>query len=303
MSFHLVPGLRRIPKVPMISRFASGIWCGAGADAGYCAFRSPFHEVNAYVIVSWRDLVPSLRFYKDGSAVTLPPVYGSVNGYMYWGGSGNWIYYSVTKGWVYSGAFAGELSLGQEPEEAVTYNENVDEEWYAATIGGSTYYEVHLPAGIGRSGRMEVCGPRAEEVDTPEVELTMVWPRWELMGSAERFGKYEGADGKEGTRVFGVPQFSGGDMTFVRSVDKDKTGHYTYGKLHCESGRWVIGAVGSPSGWLEGSEPQVDGSVAFTFQKPEGSDATGTGITVSFDGYVAGTEKGEAYLGSVAVWR
>ena len=54
---------------------------------------------------------------------------------------------------------------------------------------------------------------------------------------------------------------------------------------------------------LQSSFPLHGGAVTFKFTKPQGSDAQGSDISVSFDKYVCGEERDTAYLGSVAIWR
>ena len=78
--------------------------------------------------------------------------------------------------------------------------------------------------------------------------------------------------------------------------------HYTYGAIHYEGGKWVIGTIGDANGWWEGQEPNIENSITFQFKKNDDSQATGTDKTVIFEEYAAVTEKKEIYLGEIAIW-
>ena len=99
MSFHYVPGQFRIPKTPLFA-MPDGIWCGADADSGVFAFEAGYSWGGR---IMSRELCFSLSI--DGSV--MKPVFSSINGYIYWSGSG-YVYYTQTYGWVYmSGMFPG----------------------------------------------------------------------------------------------------------------------------------------------------------------------------------------------------
>ena len=258
-----------------------GVWCGADSDAGYYAFDAGYSWGGR---IMSKELCYSLSI--DGSKLT--PVFSSINGYIYWTGSGN-VYYTQTWGWVYmSGMFPG-----YEPVEDYDYDDG-EIKWTGDRF--YSFYSFPQPGGGAAS-----LTPRGTIHDSGEAkEMTAVWQRW----TAKRgeFGEYEPKDGAEGTRWLGLPRFRGNGEYFVRSFSKTR-GHFTYGRIRHADGKWVIGEPGSDAGWHEGSEPSRDGSVTFKFTKPEGSEAQGTDIDVSLYDHVKGDEHGKAYLGEVAIWR
>lgn len=280
MSFHYVPGQFRIPKVPNFT-LPDGIWCGADSDRGVYAFDAGYSWGGR---IMSKELCYSLSI--DGSK--LSPVFSSINGYIYWSGSGH-VYYTQTYGWVYmSGMFPG-----YEPVEDYDYDDG-EVKWSGDSF--YTFYSFPQPGGGTAS-----LTPRGSIHDSGEAkELSVAWPRW----TAKRgeFGEYEPKDDAEGTRWLGLPRFRGNGEYFVRSLAKTR-GHFTYGRIRYADGKWVIGEPGSDAGWHEGSEPSRDDSVTFRFTKPEGSEAQGSDITVSLYDHIKGDEHGKAYLGEVAIWR
>lgn len=304
MSFQKVPALIHTDSVPGYGIYGVNnppMWAGKGADTGLYAFYAG-SSWGGYIIVDREHLVPTL--YVDG--VEHVPVLADVNGYIYWTGNYGNIYFTMAYGWVLA-----NLAPGLEPVERQWYD-NLGEVATYRWEGDEFYALSAIPVG----GQSVEAVPRgalrvedgSQEDPPPPKEVTTKWPRWVFSdgGSAatSQFGKYEGEDGVTGQKIFGLPRFQLDDGTYIaRSINKDETGHYTYGPIHCEDGRWLIGTYGSSGGWHEGSEPQVDGSVVFRFMKPEGSEARGSNITVAFDRYDAGDEKDEALFGEVAIWR
>ena len=282
MSFQLVPSLFRIPQVPNVSP-PDGIWRGKGGDEGHFAFKAG-SSWGGHVIVRPPNFCHSLQI--DGSK--LSPVFTDVNGFVYWEGSG-YVYYTKTYGWVWCDKFPG-----YEPVESHKWKDDAYE-WR-----GDSFYSLGVPPSSPENGvQMQPRGGLREDGVAKTVKA--VWPRWAATDG--EFGEYEGKDGESGKKVKGLPQFKGAGETFLRSLNKDK-GRYAYGRIHYASGKWVIGEIGSAGGWHEGSEPKADGgSVTFRFTKPDGSDAEGSDIAVSFDRYVCGDESDTAYLGSAATWR
>ena len=282
MGFQYVPSLFRTPAYPGFTP-PDGIWRGKGLDEGLYSFKVS-SQWGGHVIVRDANLFPSLQI--DGSK--LAPVFTDVNGYMYWQGNG-YVYCTKTYGWVWCSVFPG-----YEPVENHKFSDG-DVEWT-----GDTFYSFSAPPS-GPENTVQMRPRGAAYANGSAKSLKATWPRW--AAKSGEFGVYEGKDGESGEKVKGLPQFKGAGETFLRSLNKDK-GHYTYGRIHYASGKWVIGETGSAGGWHEGSEPNAGGgSVTFKFTKPEGSDAQGTDIAVSFDKYVCGEETETAYLGSVAIWR
>ena len=282
MSFQFVPGLIRIPEVPNFMT-PDRVWRGKGSDSRRFAFPGDGYW-GSYLMVEDGDFAPYLLV--DGSR--FKPVFTDINGYIYWQGNG-YVYFTLSWGWVLCSVFPG-----YEPIETSEYDSEKGETVYS----GDSFYTIgSIPAPEGRSSRMTPRGQlRNKEVKT----LTAGWKRWV---SNSEFGEYEGKGNASGTLVLGVPRFRGNGEYFTRSVEKDKTYHYTYGRIHYASGKWVIGEIGSANGWHEGSEPKPGGSVNFRFCVPEGSDVKGSDISVSFSDYVMGEETSVGYLGEVSVWR
>ena len=215
-------------------------------------------------------------------------MFSSINGYIYWSGSG-YVYYTQTYGWVYmSGMFPGYEPL-----------EDYDSKDGERTWTGDRFYTFYsFPQ---QSGSAATLTPRGAIHDSgQEKELTVVWPRWKAKRG--EFGEYEPVDGATGTRWLGLPRFRGGGEYFVRSFAKTN-GYFTYGRIRNADGKWVIGEPGSDAGWHEGSEPSREGTVTFKFTKKEGSEAQGKDIAVSLYDHVKGDERSKAYLGEVAIWR
>ena len=280
MSFHYVPGQFRVPKIPNFT-LPDGIWCGADSDAGYYAFDAGY---------SWGGRIMSreMCYSLSVGGSKLSPVFSSINGYIYWSGSGH-VYYTQTWGWVYmSGMFPG-----YEPVEDYDYDDG-ERKW----TGDSFYTFYSFPQPGGGTATLTPRGSIRESGEAKEMSAT--WTRWKAKGG--EFGEYEPVDEATGTRWLGLPRFRGNGEYFVRSFAKTK-GHFTYGRIHHSDGKWVIGEPGSDAGWHEGAEPKRDGTVTFKFTKNQGSEARGTDISVSLYDHVKGDEHGKAYLGEAAIWR
>jgi len=280
MSFQYAPSQFRLPEVPNWTP-PNGIWCGLGVDAGYYAFYNS----------SWGGYVMTKGQFsyslKIGAAV-LKPVYASINGYCYWEGSG-YVYYSrVWRSFVWASEFPG-----YEPVEDREWDEG-KEEWKFS--GDSFYVLESLPYSEDRSA---TAVGRGRNYGKDDVEVAAVWSRWTC---GREFGKYEPKGDASGFRYLGLPRFRGNGEYYVRSFAREN-GHYRYGAIHYAEGKWVIGEIGSDSGWHEGNEPSKDGSVTFRFTVNEGSEAQGRDITVEHLDYVKGDESAGALLGEVAIWR
>ena len=286
MSFMYVPALLRIPEIPLFTP-PNGIWRGVGRDNGLYAFESGDSGWGVYMMTEG-TFAPNLVI----GGRTLMPQYTTLNGYIWWSGSG-YVYNSVNYGWIYMpDKFAGYESI----EENMSYDE--DTGTYSAE--GDAFYSFSRPA-IAPDDEVELIG-RGSNWGKASMTMTAVWKRWK---SNREFGVYEPADGASGEKILGLPRFrSSGYEYFTRSYAKTK-GHYTYGRIKYSDthGKWVIGEVGSGAGWHEGEEPQVGGSVTFKFCKNEDSEAEGSYITVSYVDHVKGDETTQAFLGEVAIWR
>ena len=60
---------------------------------------------------------------------------------------------------------------------------------------------------------------------------------------------------------------------------------------------------GSSSGWFEGEEPNVQGTVTFRFCKNEDSDLARADLSVSLKDFIQGDERFTTYLGEFSIWR
>lgn len=279
MSFQFVPSQFRVPKIPGWEP-PNGFWCGLGEDAGRFAFK--MSAWGGYIMTE--DYL-SFCLKIDGSV--LHPVYSSINGYIYWEGNG-YVYYTLTYGWVWCNLFPG-----YEPIEERRYDDEAEKYVY----DGDSFYTIpSIPAGDTAERQMR---GRGKNYESEEKTLTAVWPRW--VGGNE-FGKYEPKGDASGDKYLGLPRFRGNGVDYVRSFAKEN-GYYRYGAIRYTQGKWVIGEIGSDSGWHEGSEPSKEGSVTFKFMKNENSDAKGQNISVSLQDYVKGDERAGVFLGEVAIWR
>jgi len=284
MSWQYIPGQIRVPKVPFWNP-PDGIWRGVGNDEGYFAYQSANSSWGSYVVVRKEKFIPSVMI--GGSAMT--PVWSDVNGYVYFQGRG-YLYYTQTWGWVLCDKFPGYEPLEESKRDVETGE---------TTYSGDTFYVLsYFPSSEGSEVDLT---PRGEVRGKEGKKLKLAWERWTCN---YEFGEYEGKGDASGKKIVGLPQFRGNGETFLRSLEKDGSWHFTYGRIHYASGKWVIGEVGSAAGWHEGAEPKAGGgAVTFAFCRPEGSEITGTNISVSFDRYVGGDETDTAYLGEAAVWR
>ena len=285
MSFMYVPALLRIPDVPGFTPPA-GIWRGVGKDRNLFAFASGDYSWGSHVITEG-SFVYSLVI--DGRELT--PQYSTINGYIWWSGSG-YVYYSITYGWVYmTGKF-----VGYEPIEE---NYSYDEDTGKYTAEGDAFWSMSNPP-YSPGSEVELVG-RGSNFGKESKSVSAKWKRWK---ANREFGVYEGEDGASGEKILGLPRFRANGEYFSRSYAKTN-GHYTYGRIKYSDtyGKWLIGDVNSGAGWHEGSEPEVGGTVTFRFCKREDSEATGNDIAVAYVDHVKGDETTKAYLGEVAIWR
>ena len=118
------------------------------------------------------------------------------------------------------------------------------------------------------------------------------------------YGVYIKNNDSSDKKIIGSPQFKDeNNERYVKSLYPQEDGvHYTYGAIHYEGGKWLIGTIGDANGWWEGQEPSINNSTTFHFRKNDDSEATGTDKIISFEEYAAVTEKKEIYLGEIAIW-
>ena len=281
MSWQFVPGQFRVPESPICPLPPEDIWRGTGSDEGLFAFMPRGGNFGNRIIS--RQFHPSLVV----EGLRLDPVYTEVNGWMYWSdGRYSHVYYTLSWGWVY----ARGVHPGYEPLEEYDYGRQ--------EYTGDEFYTVSsLPSSDGATGRLRARGMARRYGDS---SLQALWPRWT---SPQEFGVYQAEGGESGTRTLGLPRWRGSDgVERTRSLKKT-SGYFTYGDIRRVGTKWQIGTSGSEAGWHEGSEPKPGSSATFRFMKNQGSEATGSDITLSFLGYYAGEEADEALVGEVALWR
>ena len=267
----------RTPTIPGME-IEQPVYFGSGDDSGVVVY-NPGNSDFGNSIMTTDKWAYSLKV--GGSE--FQPVFDDINGYIYWENGSDYIYHVQAYGWVKCDKFPGYVPI-----------ENYDSETRKYT--GDSFHAGNLPA-AGVTGTFE---PRGDERDNgSSISVEVIFPRWVCSDSF--FGEYEGTDGVSGVKILGVPAFSCDGTTYVRSIEK-VNGYYTYGDIRNVSGKWVIGELNAGSGWWEGSEPEVDGSVTFKFCKPKDSDITGSNKTVQFIEYVEGDNYQEAYYGDVAKW-
>lgn len=284
MSFTYNPTYFRLPRYPNVSNSSiNGFWCGKGTDNGYLVYLWN----NRYVMTNGQ-FGSSVKI---GTMIYVPS-HTEINGYVWYSSGSSYVYYSRKySAWVIHSKFPG-----YEPQE-VYDNENstwTGDAFYTGNIPGSTDGATSnfSPRGTHRNG-----GGAAQTA-------TYYFPRWEK-GTAFTTvtGEYLPKETNTGTRYFGIPRWRDNRATYyIRSLVKVGS-YYTYGVIRNVSGKWLIGDVGSTSGWHEGSEPSKTGSVTFAFKRNEGSIVTGYDLTLSLYDYVVGEERSANYLGEVAIWR
>lgn len=285
MSFQYVPSLFRIPDTGTNYK-PSGIWKGLNYDSGYFSFYTEWGW-GSYVIVRQENLCFSI----DVDGDKLSPQYSELNGHMWWQGSG-FLYWSIKYGgWVYTEDY--NLKPGYEPRETLFASEN---EW----PGDDFYFVSSLPS-PGSEGSM--WGRGSNYNSGSEKSIKLFWPRWSSKNRRE-LGEFVGADGETGSKFMGLPRFRSNKWEYFERSFEKKGGYYSYGRIHYEGGKWVIGTIGSDSGWYEGSEPSLTSSVTFKFCKNEGSEIEDEDdLTISYYDHVVGDQTSAAYLGNVAIWR
>lgn len=285
MSFQRVPSLCRIPDCDE-QYLASSIWKGLGTDSGYYSFYTNYNA-GSYVIVREENMCFSLEVGSD----RLRPQYSEINGHMWWSGYG-YFYWSIRfGGWVYTRDYS--LYPGYEPKETLWADED---EW-----PGNDFYFISRIPDMGREDEMYGRGSNWDSDAT--LTIKRVWPRWASKDRRE-YGEFVGTDGESGSRFIGIPRYRSNKWEYFDRSFAKVGGYYTYGRIHYEEGKWVIGTIGSDSGWFEGDEPNMTNAVTFKFCKNEDSEIEDQDdLTIQYYLHVVGDQASMAFLGSVAVWR
>ena len=292
MSFLYSPTRLLTPKTPngYPSANNSEMWVGTGNDRGFVVFRADRQWRMAKTLngsvggAGSATLFPAIVV--DG--VKLWPVYRDCGGFLYFSNNARAVWFVEGIGWVYM----GNGSPGYVPEEYT--DENGDP-------AGDDFYTVSFPYSYSDDTVLQL-KPRGRLSGGTEKTATFFWERWDGPTTGFPFGAYNPKGGASGTKVMGCPRWRDGSGNYyIRSL-KQVLGKWSYGAIHYENGKRLIGSVGAVNGWYEGSEPSLTSSVTFRFCKPEGSEVTGSDRTVTFVDRVEGEDTTEALLGEVAIW-
>jgi hypothetical protein len=284
-----------------IGRYHNGVLRNPVHPGGTIA--APLLSANGKYCYLFGVRVISSQFgysYKLGTD-ELKPVMKWLNGYCYFAyGNSKYLWYSTTWGWVIT-----TTSPGVPPIETWTWDDDTEttgkytgDVWYSGTLPALDSTSSFIARGSNR-------GTIQGSYEGNPVNVTTTWEYWQRDSEATSpVGIYKPKVTATGTITIGLPQFiDDDDETYVRSLVK-VSGYYTYGGIHYNltHSKWIYGTYGSDSGWWEGDEPNVDGTVTFTFTINDDSDATGEDFTVEFDQYVIGDNTQDSYFFNVGKW-
>lgn len=284
MSFCYNPTYFRLPRYSNVSNSSiNGFWSGKGTDNGYLVYLWN----NRYVMTTGafgNQLKVGTTIYTASNF--------EVNGYVFYSSGSTYLYYSLKYStWILHNKFPG-----YEPQEV--YNSET-QMWT-----GDAFHSGNIPsASDGATSTLTPRGTNRNGGGSAQT-VTYYFPRWEKATSTSvATGEYTPKETNTGNKFFGLPRWRDNRGNYyIRSLVKSD-GYYTYGTIRNVSGQWLIGDVGSTSGWHEGSEPSKSGSVSFTFKRNADSNVTGYDLTLTMYDYVLGEERSANYLGEVAIWR
>lgn len=284
MSFVYNPTYFRLPRYPNASNSSiNGFWCGKGTDNGALVYLW-----NGRYVMTTGQFGNFIRI----GTTNYTPSHFEVNGYVWYSNNSNYLYYSKKYGtWVLCSKFPG-----YEPTEVY---DNEKQAWT-----GDAFYSGSIPsASDGATANFSPRGTNRNGGGSAQT-ATYYFPRWEKATATSTVtGEYLPKETNTGNKYFGLPRWRDNRGTYyIKSLVRVGS-YYTYGTIRNVSGKWLIGDVGSTSGWHEGSEPSKTGSVTFLFKRNEGSTVTGYDLTLTLYDYVLGEERSQAYLGEVAIWR
>lgn len=224
---------------------------------------------------------------------------GEVNEHNWYRGEYEQLYYAGGQ-WVLIGVWA---LPGHVPEEV--YHPDTQ------TYTGNAFWSGAAPVmsgGTVPTAPVEFA-PRGSKRDaSPSRDVLLWWPRFEKTADIHNpYGVYTYIDHNgpdPGITVFvGVPRWTDGDgREYVRSVFVRAAG-YEYGPVYRVGAQWIIGTVGDEAGWWVGSEPSLTAPVTFVFTVPAGSSVTGDDRVLTWQDYVAGSERREVWLTEIGIMR
>ena len=232
--------------------------------------------------------------YKMNGNRILKPIFQDVNGYCYWTDNYYYLYYELKFGWILiNGKFPGYT-----PMEYQYRNDKGETFW-----GGDNFYTGSLPSESG-STSFSLRGALRNNSSNKPITLEMDFNYWQKEpNTSSPYGVYYPHGNVTGEKMIGLPEWIDDKKRYTRSLKREDNGHYRYGDIHYDKGKWLIGSVGDTNGWWEGDEPKVNQSTVFRFMKNEDSEVIGSNKTIFFDKYVAGEEKRYIYIGEAAIWR
>ena len=278
-----------LPGTHPVGSFGADYWMGSGADAG--TFLYQFNSV-------WTIAAQFGNWYNDTTdGATLLPVYASINGYIYFTNGNYYLFYDATYGWVLKQDLLPCLEYWTYTSGTSgpgTYNG--DAFWTLSSLptNGSPISAVARGAQRGTTN-----GPYT---GTPKT-IAYAFDCW--TADSTQFGKYNPQGSASGNKYFGVSKWSNGSTLYVRSVSKDSTSHFTYGaiKWNSTASKYILGTYNSATGWNESASAPVAGSSwTLTFNQPSGGTVTGSSVTLSWVGYIQGSETVAGYIQNAGVY-
>lgn len=293
------------PTIPYFTMQSRSLLVGTGNDLGFIAYNT---SEQGWVISKKIGYNITLS-----NGEVLEPVFQDVNGYCYWTNSKYLLYYTSKYGWVLLQRFRAinlQIERDRFPGYVPVEYSYVNDSSGRTVWRGDTFYTGGIPSETSTT----TFTPRGTLKDTSSGTTTdpltaeMVFEYWKKNTSSTSmsgpvYGVYINNKNASNRKIIGSPQWKDGNgESYVKSLYPQEDGKYTYGTIHYENEKWLIGTVGDANGWWEGQEPSIDNSITFHFRKNDDSEATGTDKTITFEEYAAVTEKKEIYLGEIAIW-
>jgi hypothetical protein len=277
----------------------SGFFIHSGGE--YVCF---YNTSSGERIIASRTLGLSPRIIIGGN--TLIPDYTgaipNINGkIVYAASSGHYVWYSIEWGWVYTTGYPFQL-LSEYWNQVDPY---LPDE--GGVYGGSAFATIGSATGMGIGGWSIASTTKAYARGSgrgttyggegPSLDVSFSFPRW--LKSSTEYGLYEPTAGASGNLYFGCPRWSYSGTYYDRSPTQAYNGHYKYGTIEwdTDAGKFVLGTYGHESGWHEASsDPSSGSSWTLQFAKPEGSEAEGSNITLSWNSWVLGSLKNDTHV-------
>lgn len=296
MSYVKFPGRIHSPYIPGIGTI-SELW--VNDDDKRIAFKTSLGKVVIVIGFIGDVLVGGIR---------MPPVFNSINGYIYWSSGGEYLYYSGA-GWIYkkgqpavmkgvgAGYYVGSLPDPFKPDEITEL-----------TPEGS-YKTANSEA--KKKGRVTPYRP---------VKVKFIWDWW-MRKESDQCGVYYYHDNKhssEKVQYFGYPYWQDN-----KNVEYIKESSIKFGDIHSsevllENGvrvkKWLIGTYGDSFGWWEGKEPDQKAAVKYVFTLPEPKteeekkerakmNLREKDLTIKFIGYTLGKRTRSSWIFEAATWK